>query len=596
MVRVSTAFVLSGCLCMAGLACTPAKTGSSSGSGGSASSGGTNSGGSSGSGGNGGSTSNGGSASSGGSAGSGGSSGGGGKGGSGGATTNGGTASSGGSSVSGGSSASGGSGGSGGSSGSSGNGGATASGGKGGSGGAASGSASGGSGGSGGSSGSGGSPGSGGTSGSGGSTTTASCTFTQSSSTSTKIATVGIVKWSTTLSGLTSAKIDFGLDTSYAMTAPVDKPGTGTLTTLLLGMKPSKTYHYRITAIAGGSTCTSPDYTIATGALANGLPKITATTNNKTALYGGFLITGQYLQTGGGSPSYILDADSEMVWAYSISKDVTGAAMDYAGTHMWINSANVPSGTASVHRVTMDGLTDEDLSSKFTGLNHQLTVLPDETVAFYAYNASNGCDDIKEYSPSGTVKTIVNSGTAQGGASACHVNNIQYSKDDDTLVFSDLDNQVVVKVKRSDGSTVWILNGSKATITGDTWKGSEHGLHILGVDHFMLFNNNSRSVAGGAGPAGGDGTGSIAMEFKLDLTAKKITKTWSFKDASGIRNDVMGDVQRLPNGNTIIAYSTQGVLQEVDSGSAVLQELTWPLGASFGYVQKRATLYGPPPR
>ena len=58
----------------------------------------------------------------------------------------------------------------------------------------------------------------------------------------------------------------------------------------------------------------------------------------------------------------------------------------------------------------------------------------------------------------------------------------------------------------------------------------------------------------------------------------------------------MGDVQRLPNGNTIIGYSSKGVLQEVSADGIVLQEWTWPLGASFGYIEKRATLYGPPPR
>ena len=40
--------------------------------------------------------------------------------------------------------------------------------------------------------------------------------------------------------------------------------------------------------------------------------------------------------------------------------DVTGARMSYDGKYMWINSANVPSGTAHVHRVSMDGMTDED--------------------------------------------------------------------------------------------------------------------------------------------------------------------------------------------------------------------------------------------
>ena len=136
----------------------------------------------------------------------------------------------------------------------------------------------------------------------------------------------------------------------------------------------------------------------------------------------------------------------------AVTNDVSGARMSHDGTHMWINSVNVPSGTARVHRVGMDGLTDEDLSSQFTGQSHQLTVLPDETIAFYAYG-TNGCDDIKERSPSGTVKTIVNAQTALKSTGSCHVNNIQYSQPDDTLVFSDLNHSQVAKVKRSDAPT-----------------------------------------------------------------------------------------------------------------------------------------------
>ena len=52
----------------------------------------------------------------------------------------------------------------------------------------------------------------------------------------------------------------------------------------------------------------------------------------------------------------------------------------------------------------------------------------------------------------------------------------------------------------------------------------------------------------------------------------------------------MGDVQRLPNGNTIVAYSAKGVLHEVDAGGTLLQEWTWSGGPGFGYVEKRASL------
>ena len=448
-----------------------------------------------------------------------------------------------------------------------------------------------GTGGAGGSPGGGGSTGSAGTTGAGGSV---ACTFTVASELSSKIPTVGVVTWSTTLAGVQSARIDFGLATSYGMTAPVDlsqaddptSPTSLTLRTLLLGMKTSRLYHFRITATAAAGECRSDDYTIMTGPIANGLQKPTVTTSNASALAGGFLVTGQHATNAGMSSAqaYILDADGDYVWWMAVTNDVSGARMSHDGTHMWINSVNVPSGTARVHRVGMDGLTDEDLSSQFTGQSHQLTVLPDETIAFYAYG-SNGCDDIKERAPNGTVRTIVNAQVALRTTGDCHLNNIQYSQPDDTLVFSDLNHNQVAKVKRSDGSTVWILNGTTATLTGATWIGGEHGLHLVDLTHILLFNNNINGTGG-----------SNALEFLLDPTARTVARIWSYTASPAINVQIMGDVQRLPNGNTVIGYSTKGALHEVSSSGTVLQTWLWPGGATFGYIEKRATLYGPPPK
>jgi hypothetical protein len=74
------------------------------------------------------------------------------------------------------------------------------------------------------------------------------------------------------------------------------------------------------------------------------------------------------------------------------------------------------------------------------------------------------------------------------------------------------------------------------------------------------------------------------------------TVAWDYAADPGIENAVMGDVQRLANGNTVVSYSTQGVLHEVDPSGSLVRELTWDLGGAFGYVVQRPTLYGPPPR
>ncbi|HET6284235.1 MAG TPA: hypothetical protein VFH73_24985, partial [Polyangia bacterium] len=371
--------------------------------------------------------------------------------------------------------------------------------------------------------GSGGNTGSGGSAGAGDGGVMTNCTFSNVMSTiSTKIPTVGTVTWATSLTGVTAAQIDFGLTTTYGMTAPVDLK-EASYRTLLLGMKAAKMYHYRITATGPAGSCSSGDYTVMTGPKPNGVPAVMATARSEK-LFGGFLITGQYAQ---GNGAYILDADTEVVWGFSIGTDVTSARMSYDGKYMWISKDNccAQNGTSTVHRVSMDGMTDENLSAQFLGQNHQLTVLPDDTVAFYGYSAS-GCDDIKERAPNGTTKTIVNAQKAEGVTGGCHLNSIQYSKMDDSYVFSDLDHANYTKIKRT-GETVWVLGGPSSQFGSNLWSGGNHGLDILGLDRILIFNN-------GAGNAG-----SVAIEWKLTLTpTKSAMRAWSYASNPPIHVEV----------------------------------------------------------
>jgi hypothetical protein len=75
-----------------------------------------------------------------------------------------------------------------------------------------------------------------------------------------------------------------------------------------------------------------------------------------------------------------------------------------------------------------------------------------------------------------------------------------------------------------------------------------------------------------------------------------VARIWSYTASPRINTAIMGDVQRLPNGNTIIGYSTNGLMHEVSQSGALLKSWAWPAGATFGYIEIRATLYGPPPR
>lgn len=411
-----------------------------------------------------------------------------------------------------------------------------------------------------------------------------SCTITLNAEVSEAIQTVGIVTFSADVS-VDQARIEFGLDTNYGMTAPVDL-SEPEYRTLLLGMKQSREYHFRIVVESGGAECASADQTLMTGLLPNILPQLDVNTIAPEALWGGFLETGQYQARGGDtSPAYILDADGDYVWALAVGDYVTGVRQSYDGKYMWINGTNnTNGGKANIHRVTMDGLVDEDLSAEFGIQDHSITILPDESVIFYGHDGT--CADIKRRYPDGSIEVIVNSGEAHGAPGMCHINHIEYSPDDETLIFGDDNHDNYTKITL-DGQVVWVLGGETSQFTGDgaTWS-RNHGLDVLAVDRVLHFNN---------GPMRGT-SASMVRELQLDLEAMTATVVWTYEPDPPLTNDVLGDVQRLDNGNTVVAFSAQGVLHEVDADGNLLQEITWPLGGAFGYINKRRTLYGPPPR
>ena len=164
---------------------------------------------------------------------------------------------------------------------------------------------------------------------------------------------------------------------------------------------------------------------------------------------------------------------------------------------MWFSGINVAGGDASMKRVTMDGLVEDDFSAEFEELHHDFTVLPDETIAFIRHDGER--DLVVERAPDGTLTTIFNVASAHGGSMRNHANSIHYRADDDTYTVSDLNQDAYVKVTRQ-GDVVWVLGGSTSDFTGDgaTWE-AQHGHHVLGDDRFLFFSNGPFQ-----GPSAGD--------------------------------------------------------------------------------------------
>lgn len=441
----------------------------------------------------------------------------------------------------------------------------------------------------------------GGTGAAGGADSTGSCSFhIQSSSPSTAIPTVGVIEWSTSLGTLDSASVEFSLvdakadELNTGGTAPVDL-AQAKFRTLLLGLKGERSYRFHIVAKLGATTCKSDDYDFTAGPVSTSVPSVTRSVKQSAARAKGFIVTTGGMGSGGpgglgaggglgGGTAMILDADGEVVWWASAPSSCSRAIMSYDGSQMWMAALNMGTG-GEVRRVSMDGLDTANNVSGLSNTHHDITVLPGGIVTALSWSKMDNPSDVLERSPDGTVRTLLTLNSKYYQAQQWHANAIHYFAADDSYTVSDRYANLFLKIKRT-GELVWQFGGSCSSApapkcVSGSWS-VNHGHHLLTDGTFLFFNNGSM------------GGGSTAYDYALtesgsSFTAKEI---WSYS-ASGVGSSTLGDTQRLPNGNTLITFSNQGVIHEIDSSRNLVQ--TFSLG-TLGYADFRESLYGEPTR
>ncbi len=404
------------------------------------------------------------------------------------------------------------------------------------------------------------------------------------------ISSVGIVTFTTDLAAVEEGRIEFWLDgdDDNKLVAPVNLDAAN-YRTLLLGMKGDRyDYHYRVVLTGGGITCTSEEETITTGDIPQGLPFITATAPQRGEPAKGFILTSGGLgggfgpSQGGGAPIYIFDTDGDLVWWGSGAPQAGRAHMDWDGEWVYSMTLNFPEAQGKMERLSIDGTVKEDLNNITRG-HHDFTVAPGGVVTVLTW--TDTCCAVVERAADGTLSTVVPDVSAiyapaggGFGGNDCHTNAISYQAGDDTYVLSDRNPNLYVRISRQ-GELLWQLGGNnpKGEHIEATWQ-VNHGHHLTQSGLMLIFNNGNM----GASPA---------LGFMLDqenYTAQEV-----FRYTSNQNSGTLGDVQRLPNGNTLITYSNQGIMHEVDANQELIRTFSTDT-ASFGYAEYRETLYGPP--
>ncbi|HEY3496863.1 MAG TPA: hypothetical protein VGK73_19325 [Polyangiaceae bacterium] len=380
--------------------------------------------------------------------------------------------------------------------------------------------------------------------------------------------TVGIVTFAVDVPGLSRARVEFGPTRGYGMTAPVDL-GEPELRTLLLGMKPSRTYHFRIVVEDATRAYTSNDYTLFTGPPTTAVPVPGFRVIDPAARQPGFLIASYWIGAGSGVP-FILDRDGEIVWWYTgLSGGIGRARISEDGKNLWLAFAS--NSGAPLRRIRMDALESESYPQAVA--SHDITPVRGSTMAYIEYGEPD-CDSIFEIDPTGTQHEVFESeGVVQSNAPPlrCHGNALRYSASADLYTFSEW-HQDVFALTRA-GEIVWRL--SELVSGGNmAWGGAQHGHHLLS-DSLLVFANLAEPSR------------SQAIEYLLDGSEKR-------RFTSGGYSANFGDVQRLPGGNTLVTYSNAGQIEEIDDSDQVVLEIDTG-DSRLGYVSWRETLYGEVP-
>lgn len=151
------------------------------------------------------------------------------------------------------------------------------------------------------------------------------------------------------------------------------------------------------------------------------------------------------------------------------------------------------------------------------------------------------------------------------GGDMDHPNSLDFDSDGN-LVVSWRHLGAITKHDPNTGEVIWQFGGTKSdfTLSGDPLNGfgGQHYARVLPDGHILMYDNGTNHDPGE----------SRAVEYALDESGKTATMAWEFRHGPRIFTTFMGSAQRLPDGNTLIGYSTDATIVLVDPDGNVVAE------------------------
>lgn len=156
-----------------------------------------------------------------------------------------------------------------------------------------------------------------------------------------------------------------------------------------------------------------------------------------------------------------------------------------------------------------------------------------------------------------------------------HVNSLHVDSDNNILI-SMRNFDEIGKIDRATGAFKWRLGGSESKNNQFTWLNDtvngfrgfshQHSIVRTAPNRIMIMDNGTLKPT----------EYSRAVEYELNETLKTIRRVWEYRHTPDVFVRVMGSVERLPNGGTLIGWGQnldRMVLTELDSAGNVVFEM-----------------------
>jgi hypothetical protein len=295
----------------------------------------------------------------------------------------------------------------------------------------------------------------------------------------------------------------------------------------------------------------------------------------------------------------IIDREGTVLWARVSTHDegdplTTHAILGPGKGEVSFNafSSNVNGGGEDATRLIIGASlfdsTQTEVNARFA--HHDFTPLPDGSLAWIAYDNLTASewehkgDQVLERSPDGSIRTVwsswdhyqfVDGHKEPDNLTWTHANALSFDEDRDEYLLGLRTYGHIIGIDRSTGQINWTFgeDGDFTLAAGSVFPTQQHHFQLL-EDELIVFDNGPR-----------ESLDSNAVSYVLDWEALTATEIWRYSADPDIYSFGLGDVDRLPNGNTLVTFGSAGQIDEVTPEGEVVWRLNTDLGSALGYVE-----------